>query len=121
VKEFDLVRLRHNWDRAAEPPTPRLPPRLAIVEAPHDPYPEAARLLDRIDRSIEREFVEKMPALRVFMAEARALFARLEGTRAPSTDPGGPREDPAKLRAELQKVLFDLEDLLEVALGIGLS
>jgi hypothetical protein len=121
MKEFDLVRLRQNWDRAAEPPTPPLPPRLALVEAPRDPYPEAARLLARIDQAIEREHAARLPALRTFMSEAKGLFERLERTRAPVPSAEAPPEDPAKLREELQKVLFDLEDLLEVALGIGLS
>ena len=122
VKPFELERLRRNWDRAAEPASPPLPERFERVRPAIDPYPEARRVLARIDAMTKSEFSERGRGLGPFLAEAQDLLARIQAASSPrdAANPGAPIEDAAALRDQFQKVLNDLEDLFEVYAGIGL-
>lgn len=106
---FDVARLKRNWDRATSAPPVALPERIATVPQVRDPLPEAARLLERIGVLTRLEFSAHEDRLRPFLAEASRLLAEL----------GARSESPSELRAQLLKVLADLEDLYEVYSGTG--
>jgi hypothetical protein len=119
MSQFDLRRLRHNFDQLNAPPEPAPQARFLRLEAPLDPYPEARRLLDSIGLAIERDFVDQRRGLHLFLNEARALLERLAPTDAPLDAPSLSPKEASSVRAELSRVLADIEDLLEVSAGIG--
>ena len=116
---FDLERVRRNWDRAAGSTVVPLPARFADVPAARDPYPEARRILDRLSVLCRAEFPRQAPKLAPFLAEASTLLGQLVASAASGAGAEA-TADPAPLRADLQKVLDDLQDLCEVYAGIGL-
>ncbi|WP_437760857.1 hypothetical protein [Sorangium sp. So ce1389] len=124
---FDLERLRQNWARAAEPPADELPARLAAVQTPRDPYPEARALLGRIRGMARSQFPQREGTLEHFFTEAADLLTMMEHASdgaepaggeggGGSADAPGAVKDP---RARVMELLDELTELLEVFARIG--
>ncbi|WP_437932557.1 hypothetical protein WMF37_25925 [Sorangium sp. So ce291] len=122
---FDLERLRQNWARAAEPPADELPARLAAVQTPRDPYPEARALLGRIRGMARSQFPQREGTLEHFFTEAADLLTMMEhasdgaepaGGEGGGEGASGAVKDP---RARLMELLDELTELLEVFARVG--
>jgi hypothetical protein len=123
---FDLEKVRRNWARAVAPrPEDAAPERFAHVKPPPDLRPEARALLERIRRLALLRFAEREGALTPFLDDASMRLEHLSPDPPPAggapDEAAGPgaAEDPGATRDELQKVLYDLEDLFEVFAEIG--
>lgn len=111
---FDLEQIRRNWQQDAALPSDPLPQKFARVEAPGEPYEQAAALLGRVRALARVELSAHEPTLRPFFEEA----AKLIGLLSSESGEGEPK-DKAALRAELDEVLGHLEDMLALLRGIG--
>lgn len=102
---FDLDQIRKNWDRAAEQPPARLPDKYAKVETPKEPYKEARAVLERVQSMIFTDLEKHRNELSPFFDRVTEAMNNLEGAGA---DKGG------ELRAELERAIADLEDMIAV-------
>ncbi|MFO7179021.1 MAG: hypothetical protein DIU78_010005 [Pseudomonadota bacterium] len=119
MKPLDVARLRHNWDRALGAVASVPPAQSAAAVGELDPYAEAERVFEGIRKHVLTDFAAHARSLRPFLDEAAALLRALrEGPGASGDELDA---DPKALRERLRKTLWDLEDLLEVYSGIGLS
>ena len=112
---FDLESVRKNWDRAVVPERAPLPPKLARVRAPEDPFAVAKALLARVRARAMASMESNASAFTPFLDRATDLLARMEVQSKQGVSP--PTPDP--LTVEFLKTLEDLEDLFEVFAGIG--
>lgn len=113
---FDLDQIRKNWEREGDLPTNPMPQKFARVEAPRDPYAEAATLLGRVRVLAKAELPAREATLAPFFDEAAGIIERLSGKPVE----GDPRPlDKKALRADLDRVLGDVEDMLALFSGIG--
>ena len=110
--QFDLDRIRKNWERAADLPPDEMPARFAAVEPPRDPYQAARELLSRV-RGLESDKIERHgAALGPFFDRVGDLIGRME------TSASADAKSKAALRSELEVALADLEDLLALFGGL---
>lgn len=130
--QFDVEQFRKNWDRPIEvparqvlpepvevkkdrelpvdPPKRELPRKFVRVAPPVDPFPEAHGLLGRIRGFAKADLGKYETKLAPFFAETEELIARMEKASP---------EERKDLRAELDRVLGELEDMLALFSGIG--
>lgn len=104
------------FPRIAAPSRALLPSRFAQVEAARDPYPDAQALLVRVRGLAHRQLAAHEPILAPFLNETEEIIQRL------AAKPGegeGPPVDRKKLRADLDRALGDLEDMVALWSGIG--
>jgi len=110
--QFDLDRIRKNWERATELPPDEMPARFTTVEAPRDPYLAARELVSRV-RGLEANTIERHgAALSPFFDRVEELIGKME--TAVSAD----AKTRDGLRDELNVALADLEDLLALFGGM---
>jgi hypothetical protein len=95
-----------------------MPSRFAQVEAPRDPYPDAQAMLSRVRGLVQRELRAREPIVRPFLDEAEGIIQRL-AAKPGEGDEESPPVDKKKLRADLDKALGDLEDMIALWSGIG--
>lgn len=115
---FDLDQIRKNWEREADLPSNPLPRKFARVEVPSDPYQEADGLLVRVRALAGAELGAQAAVLAPFFDEAAGLIRGLSPRPEAEKTEGKP-PDKEKLRAELARVLGDIEDMLALFSGIG--
>jgi hypothetical protein len=105
---------------SASPRVPDLPrtirSRLARVEVPRDAYPDAQALLVRIRGLVHRQLADHEPILLTFLDEAEKIVERLA---APPGEGESPPVDKKQLRADLERAIGDLEDMIALWSGIG--
>jgi hypothetical protein len=90
--------------------------RIARMEAPRDPYPDAQALLVRVRGLVHRQLADHEPILLTFLNEATEIVERLA---APPGEGESPPADKKALRADLERALADLEDMIALWSGIG--
>jgi hypothetical protein len=95
-----------------------MPSRFAQVEAPRDPYPDAQAMISRVRGLVQRELRPHEPIVRPFLDEAEGIIQSL-AAKPGEGDEGSPPVDKKKLRADLDKALGDLEDMIALWSGIG--
>ncbi len=110
--QFDLDRIRKNWERATNLPPDEMPARFTAVEPPRDTYHAARELLSRV-RALESNTIEQHgPALAPFFDRIGDLIGRMEASASADA------KTKAELRSELDAALADLEDLLALFGGM---
>ena len=120
MASFDPARIRHNFERSCGPVIAAVPERWAKMAPPRDPMPEARQLLDSLRALAERRYRAKWSLLEPFFADAHRLMTALETpTGLAQATPASDAKQGAKLREDLCKVLWDIEDLLEVVAEVG--
>lgn len=118
---FDPARIRHNFERTCGPVAAAVPERWVSMVAPRDPMPEARQLLAAVRALAARRYTAKWALLEPFFQEAERSMNALEAADGltGSATPASDAKQRAKLREELCKRLWELEDLLEVVAEVG--
>ena len=116
---FDLKKVRRNWDLAVTPPAPAPPERLAEVRPALDPFVAAESDIARLRGLIAAELADHAETLAPFLGQLDRAVGRLRAATAAGpasvrAEGGEPPLDATEIREELDKALFDLEDLIEV-------
>ena len=110
--QFDLDRIRKNWERATDLPPDEMPARFTAVEPPRDPYGAAREIVSRV-RALESGTLERHgAALAPFFDRVEELVGRMEASASADA------KTRDELRAELNVALADLEDLLALFGGM---
>ncbi len=112
--DFDLTRLRANWNRAAAcaATRPSQAPAVAAPTAENGPCRGAPAIVEELSRLIAGPQREQYPALGLVLGAARECAQSLS-----TAQPGAER---AKAATRLLDLAEQLEDLLEVYGGMGI-
>jgi hypothetical protein len=118
---FDLEAVRKNWQRAITPDDSGIPPKVASVETPMDPFVVARANVARSKTLARQMLPSRFETMEPFFSRVEQILDRMEASAnaADVAEKTEPADDPAALREELDLALHDIEDLLEVFLGIG--
>ena len=109
---FDVDQIRRNWERAllpAEPARAPAPPAPPLAPPPPDPLALARSDLGHLETLVVSQFASQRPLIDPFVQQVRSHLDAIDEALAAG-------QPLAPLRAELDRALADLEDMLEVAM-----